>query len=103
MGLDIDAKYDVGFGINTLFVAAHVDSLNGGRGHGQRQSCRFKQSTVYSTTQLQYISAIFINLSMRLQPVASNMPLSPAISPMMPPAVHLVALPQQILGCSPDQ
>lgn len=103
MGLDIDAKYYVGLGINTLFVAAHVDSLNGGRGHGQRQSCHLEQSTAYSTTQLQYISAIFINISMPLQSAASNMPLSPAISPMMPPAVRLVVLPQQTLGCSPDQ
>ena len=32
-GLDNDAKYVVGFGFNTLFVAAHAD---GGRSHGQR-------------------------------------------------------------------
>jgi hypothetical protein len=44
MGLDIDAKYDVRFGIKTFFVAAYVDSLNGGHGHGQRQSCQFEQS-----------------------------------------------------------
>ena len=49
MGLDIDAEYDMRFGIKALFVAAHVDSLDGGCGHGQRQSCQIEQSMAYST------------------------------------------------------
>ena len=36
MGLDIDAKYDVRFGLDTLFVAAYVDGLNGGGSHGRK-------------------------------------------------------------------
>jgi hypothetical protein len=49
MGLDIDAKYDVGFGFDTLFVAAHVDGLNGSRGHGQKaksEHCHFEKQSM---------------------------------------------------------
>ena len=46
VGLDVDAEYDVRFGFDALFVAAHVDGLDGGRSHGQRQSCHCPPATL---------------------------------------------------------